>query len=240
MTEQGWLACTNPEAMLRGLRGKASNRELYLYAVACCRQIWGRLDDVRSRLAAEVIERYADGLASRGELRDAMNQAGQAAGGQYALTQVWQDDMMLGLVGWGNGYTVLPAAVLVAPNADAERDAWGYARYVSFMAVTCAAGHGWLSRYQRWRAERKSQCGLLRDLFGNSSRPAAFDLARRTSDAISLATSAYEERAFDRLPILADALEEAGCDERALLDHLRGPGAHVRGCWGLDLVLGRS
>jgi len=55
-----------------------------------------------------------------------------------------------------------------------------------------------------------------------------------------LATTIYEERAFDRLPILADALEEAGYDSAELLAHLRGPGRHVRGCWALDLLLGKG
>ena len=50
----------------------------------------------------------------------------------------------------------------------------------------------------------------------------------------------YQERAFERLPILADALEEAGCDDPDILSHLRGPGPHVRGCWALDLVLGKA
>jgi hypothetical protein len=54
-----------------------------------------------------------------------------------------------------------------------------------------------------------------------------------------LAEASYEEQAFDRLPILADALEEAGCSDEALLGHLRGPGPHVKGCWALDLVLGK-
>jgi hypothetical protein len=58
--------------------------------------------------------------------------------------------------------------------------------------------------------------------------------------AWNLAWDMYEEQAFEQLPILADALEEAGCDERLLLEHLRGPGPHCRGCWGLDLVLRRA
>ena len=55
-----------------------------------------------------------------------------------------------------------------------------------------------------------------------------------------LARSVYDERRFADLPILADALEEAGCDNAELLTHLRGPGPHVRGCWALDLLLGKA
>jgi hypothetical protein len=54
-----------------------------------------------------------------------------------------------------------------------------------------------------------------------------------------LAASIYEQRAFDRLPVLADALEEAGCTDADILGHLRGPGPHVRGCWAVDLILGK-
>jgi hypothetical protein len=89
-------------------------------------------------------------------------------------------------------------------------------------------------------AERAAQAGLLRDLFGNPFRPAAADHRWRTAAAVALAKSVYVERVFDRLPILADALEEAGCGDADLLVHCRGEGPHVRGCWAVDLVLGKA
>jgi hypothetical protein len=61
-----------------------------------------------------------------------------------------------------------------------------------------------------------------------------------TADVRALAEAAYADRAFDRLPILADALEEAGCTDRSMLDHCRQPGEHVRGCWVVDLVFGKA
>jgi hypothetical protein len=82
---------------------------------------------------------------------------------------------------------------------------------------------------------------LVREIFDNPFRPAAFDTAWRTSDAMALATGIYEERAFDRMPILADALQDAGCTSEDILNHLRDAHAtHVRGCWALDLVLGKD
>lgn len=84
---------------------------------------------------------------------------------------------------------------------------------------------------------------LLREIIGNPFQPITIDPAMRTWNAgcvERLAHAIYDERAFERLPILADALEEAGCDLAALLDHLRGPGPHFRGCWALDAVLGRA
>ncbi|MFO0852374.1 MAG: hypothetical protein U0871_28010 [Gemmataceae bacterium] len=81
---------------------------------------------------------------------------------------------------------------------------------------------------------------LVRDIVGNPFRPVAFDPGWRTSTAVALARQMYDARDFGLLPVLADALEEAGCDAAALLAHCRGPGPHVRGCWAVDLVLGNS
>ena len=80
----------------------------------------------------------------------------------------------------------------------------------------------------------------LRDIFGNPFRPVAFADSWRSETAVALASGVYAERAFDRMPILADALEEAGCDHADVLSHCRGPGPHVRGCWVVDGVLGKS
>jgi hypothetical protein len=87
-------------------------------------------------------------------------------------------------------------------------------------------------------------CRLLREFFGDPFRPApAIDpewLAWDHGLAARLARAIYDEHRFDELPVLADALEEAGCADAALLSHLRGPGPHARGCWALDLILGKS
>ena len=85
-----------------------------------------------------------------------------------------------------------------------------------------------------------TQCDLLRCIFGNPFRPVAFDPRWRSETAVALAAGIYDGRHFDRLPILADALEDAGCDAVELLNHLRGPGPHARGCWAVDAVLGRE
>jgi hypothetical protein len=98
-----------------------------------------------------------------------------------------------------------------------------------------------------WRsgttAERVTQAALLRDLFGNPFRPVALDsawLAWQGGTIPKLAQAIYDDRAFDRLPVLADALLDAGCEDADLLGHLRGPGPHVRGCWPVDLLLGKG
>ena len=89
-------------------------------------------------------------------------------------------------------------------------------------------------------AEGVAMARLLRDIFGKSFRPATFSPEWRTSAAVALARGMYESRDFSAMPILADALQDAGCDSADVLDHCRGPGPHVRGCWVVDLVLGKE
>jgi hypothetical protein len=82
---------------------------------------------------------------------------------------------------------------------------------------------------------------LLRDIFGNPFRPVTFSPSWRTDTAVALARQMYESREFSAMPILADALQEAGCDNDDILFHCRDANAtHVRGCWVVDLVLGKE
>ena len=90
------------------------------------------------------------------------------------------------------------------------------------------------------RCQTKARRKWVHEIFGNPFRFVAFSDAWRTSDVMLLAKGIYEEKAFDRMPILADALQDADCDDDALLAHLRDASAtHVRGCWALDVVLGK-
>jgi hypothetical protein len=88
--------------------------------------------------------------------------------------------------------------------------------------------------------ELRSPTGPLRDVFGNPFRPVTFDPRWRTADVLGLARGIYEDRAFDRLPLLADALMDAGCADEQVIGHCRSGGPHVRGCWVVDLVLGKE
>jgi hypothetical protein len=91
------------------------------------------------------------------------------------------------------------------------------------------------------RDERVAQCDLIRDIFGNPFRSLSFSPAWRTSTVVSLARGMYDSRAFSAMPILADALQDAGCDNADILNHCRDPEQpHVRGCWVVDLMLGRE
>jgi hypothetical protein len=88
-----------------------------------------------------------------------------------------------------------------------------------------------------------TQCAILRDLVSNPFRPVTIDpswLVWNSGTIPRMAQAIYDERRYSDLPILADALEEASCDNAKILTHCRGPGPHVRGCWVLDLILSKS
>ena len=91
--------------------------------------------------------------------------------------------------------------------------------------------------------QRKHLCDLIRDLFGYPCRRHSFSplwLARHAATVGALAQAIYDEERFTDLPVLADALEEAGCTNPHILEHCRGPGPHARGCWVVDLLLGKE
>jgi hypothetical protein len=90
------------------------------------------------------------------------------------------------------------------------------------------------------RSEKAIQSDLIRDIIGNPFRPVIFDPSWLDSTVIELARSIYDARDFDRMPMLGDALEKAGCNNRTILDHCRGQVKHVRGCWVVDHLLGKS
>jgi hypothetical protein len=110
-----------------------------------------------------------------------------------------------------------------------------------------AAAAGWAVRLASYAPDRGTeqavQARLLRDLFGDLIRPVRVDpcwVAWNSDTIPNLAQAIYDERRFADLPILADALEDAGCTDREILDHCRGPGLHVCGCWAVDLLLGKG
>lgn len=272
MTEAEWLACTDPEAMLRFLLGKpaarsggllgwlglvrqsaeaeaagaarASDRKLRLFACACCRRIWDLLVDERSRQAVEVAERYADGLASEEQRQAAESAAWDAA--DAILTKP--------AVGAARLRRTDPTGLLLAKGQVRQ---WRYAAHAAIEAVggdveaamdeviraateeAFYSGLEWAAR----AAGPAARLRLLRDIFGNPFRPPVVRpawLAWNDGTVRKLAAAVYENRRFEDLPILADALEEAGCDDAGMLAHCHGGGEHVPGCWVVDQLLERE
>ncbi len=220
MTEAEWFRCLEPQKMADYLSdiNRGSGRKCRLFVCACVRRIWHLLTDERLRLAVELSEQAADGLVTDKYIEDA-----------------WLDWIDQGDFGSGGdaGIAAL-AATGVSARWDWE-DAHDYA--VSAVAGTDA----------EVAVERQTQGDLMRCIMGNPFRPIGLCATRVTPGLLSLAQTAYVERhpgsgylAPSRLAVLADALEEAGCSEQAVLDHLRSPGPHVRGCWPVDLVLAKE
>jgi hypothetical protein len=110
-------------------------------------------------------------------------------------------------------------------------------QWVPDTEVEEANGYAVLAAFITAEAET---CELIRDVFANPFRAVALDSGWRTPKVTALAQAIYDERSFDRLPVLADALEEAGCHDADILNHCRRPGPHARGCWVVDLILGRQ
>jgi hypothetical protein len=239
MDEQQWLASADPQAMLRRLiRGQdvwpinpydpvhsgrhplASDRKLRLFACACCRQVWDRLTDPRSRRAVEVAEMYAD--------------EGEAVAKAMGKAWLYLD--------------------MEAPHEDG----WVWA------AGSCSDNlPRWLNDPMPARdrlVPPAAQADLLRCLFGNPFRDSqrlrslhhvegkTYEftsprlrswLAWNNGTVPRLAEQIYADLDWAALPVLADALEESGCVDADLLGHLRGPGPHAKGCWAIDLLLGK-
>jgi hypothetical protein len=222
MTEQEWLTQVEPGGILRFLWDNGSDRKLRLFACACCRQVWHCLTDRRCRAAVEQAERYADGLVSKRSLTTFRVEARKAVRRQ-------------GIPYWrGRAFHACLNAVEDVPAPEVA----GLAAQDAYGAVLCGDGDH--------TAACLAQTALLRDIF-RPFRPVTLDTAWQTPQVVALAQAAYDQRELPaghldpaRLAVLADALEDAGCDQADLLDHLRGPGPHVRGCWAVDLLLGMS
>jgi hypothetical protein len=239
MTEAEWEKCSDPGQMLELLRacGMLSERKSRLFAAACCRRIWEVMTDDRSREAVAVCERYADGEVGRKQLVAARRLASSATrlSGLSAADRVLADNTVRHAAGVALNACRNPRSA--KPLDVAESTAYWASRLVYHVPGEMG--------------ERAAQCSILRDLFGPPPfLPVVVQRAWLAfSDGLvrSLAVAAYREREMPegnldaaRLGVLADALADAGCADSELLDHLRGPGPHVRGCRVLDAILGLS
>jgi hypothetical protein len=235
MTETEWLACPDRDMLLDHVFPRAGRRKLRLFLCALARRLWDRLSDPRSRRAVEMAE----------ELADAPN-ASDFYGLETMIVDQWIEARkeasaaLAGLLG-----SAFYRAAAVACYTLSTLPLSGHSHYVKVQASHAAAAWGFVSRpdHALRRKEMQAQCRILRDLFGNPFRPPGLDpawLRWRDGAVKKWARRIYEERRFDELPVLGDALEEAGCIDRTTLAHCRGSGEHVRGCWVVDLLLGKS
>jgi hypothetical protein len=213
--------------MLHFLHSRSSERKVRLFSIACCRRIWHLLPNDSCRNAVDLSELSVEGLATEQQLREVKDRC-------------WGDswDKESGLFAYHFGQEAV--AYLL------HNDAYMAADGVSWQAAV-ATGTGKLQsdglHYETNDVEKAAQSSLIRDIFGNPFRSIALDPAwLRWHDGliVSMSRQMYDSRDFVDMPVLADALEDAGCDIDDILTHCRQPGEHVRGCWVVDLLLGKE
>jgi hypothetical protein len=231
MTEGEWHTTHLPLPMLRRYPAAWDERKVRLFWCACLRRAWPTLVEDRTRELVELVE------------RNPLDAGGELTAELVAFRKAAQLDFP------GRGferhpdYWALrvflfrppdPLVVLLTEIADRAG-----AAAVRRSRHEPATAPWWAPPPPPGSPERARQCRLIREVFGNPFRPARPDPAWLTSDVLLLARGIAADRAFDRMPILADALQDAGCYDAGVLDHCRGAGDHVRGCWVIEALLGK-
>lgn len=264
MTEEEWDRCEDWRPMLAALGDGIGERKGLLYLCAGMRHIWPLFYHEASRSTVEVVERMADGRATAEEIdkidksdwdsmiptmatvSDGPRGPSDATRGFLAgVVRVLQTHAAREIV--AGVRMLLESGVLAeADLLDAERLRNTERRLVNAANIPhrCfnrIVDEGLLGPHMlgHLSAEPEWPGGwLVREIFGNPFRPPRFDPAWQTPDVVGLARTIYDEKAFDRLPILSDALLDAGCHEDRIVAHCREVGPHARGCWVVDRVLG--
>lgn len=247
MVNAEWLTCDDPALMLAWLRsiGGTSERKVRLFAVACCRRVWPWLSEESSRIAVEVAERFADGQASLDELQLAQQEVGASAeyargvacaiydpyfhGHSNITDEEFRALLIADAVQWAAALSVWPGReTLYPPATTAIRD-----------MIQAATGASASLASNLTVPRRHAQ--LLRDLI-HLDPPCIPSSWLRWNDGtvVKMAQTIYDERQWEDMPILADALEDAGCDSDDILRHCREHAEHARGCWVVDLLLGKE
>ncbi len=223
MTHDQWLRCaTDPTWMINAIRNRVSARKLRLFAVACAQQVFPHvLTPFRAPIMdmLEMAERYAEGNATAAEL--------------LAIQNVFRfnEDTRVGYeVCVQDAHAAARRTLQEAPNVVLRSDQGEVLHRLRDPYEADALRE----------AEQSKQTTLARCIFGNPLKKFTFSVNWCTTNTVALAQRIYDERDFTLLPILADALQDAGCDDERFLGHCHAPGPHARGCWGVDRLLGRS
>jgi hypothetical protein len=237
MTEQDWLTSSDPVLLMCGLQNRISQRKCDLFDLACAEGVSAAWPDPFCReyhsYMSRVVEGYDPPDDEFDQLRDAIDEL---------VRSTWDNAQSRFDERGSLDQTVIEAvrrydAVALLSSVQVSMEWWFWLNSIELVAIPTtpqeAADAIQLGTY-------RDHLPLLRCIVGNPFRPVTCNPSWRTSTAVSLAEAIYAERAFDRLPILADALEEAGCTQPDVLTHCRGDGPHARGCWVVDLILGKA
>jgi len=222
LTEDLWLTSASPNTLLHYLRPWTRHRrKLQLYVCGWYRHCWPLLNEPCRQLV-EVCERANSGFASQAQVTAAKRavkvraQKEWAESGPNGLAEVGPGLLRQLRLEHLPGLERMPPVITYFDGTDEQRR----------------------RNEEEHAALTKVQLALLREVLGNPFRRSAFENTWRTSKIVALSQWIYANFAFDCLSVLADVLEDAGCVDKQLLDHCRGPGLHVRGCWALDFALG--
>jgi len=228
VNEKEWLVEEDVYALLDHV-AHTSVRKSRLFALACYQRAREYCAFRESRELALVVQRFVDEKATSVELDEAKRRLWNAI--EESPVPDWVTDARE-----YRTYRYWPDKIPLRAAEDAV-DTFAVAE----AAIYIDTEH---PRPEREEAElHPALAAVVRDLFGNPFRPVTLDpalLGWNNEGAPRLAQSIYDEEAFDRLGELADTLAEAGCTNREVLDHCRSAGPHVRGCWVVDLLLGKS
>lgn len=249
MDEEDWLACAEPAKMLEFVKEKASDRKFRLFGCSCCRRIWHLIADPRSRQAVEASERFAEGTLSETELHLAQQQAHEAseairlawafAAAKVALPPRWWETMPESAVtAMLSGNSILNELELWEEVAEIAGDtSWATASEtidVAGEALPVGSAQYYAAFKEAKGKERLTQVGILRHIFGNPFQPYPAP-AHWPSTVVQLAASLYY--GHDCSFALHDALLEVGHPE--LAKHFQEKD-HPKGCWALDVILGKE
>jgi hypothetical protein len=233
VTEADWLTCPEPGTLLDYLnqRDDASPRKFFLAGAACVRRVWHLLDRPELRAVVEAAEQFADGVLTREQLSSFTTAAADIH------RDLPREDLRL----WASLAAFQLRHDPRGNHGKAEHTMTAIDDASRVIALATGAAESSDAWYAARFAEMRIQANLYRCVLGNPFRPVTFAPEWRTDTALALARQMYESREFGAMPILADALQDAGCNEPAILDHCRDASlTHVRGCWATDLVLGKS
>ncbi len=239
MTEKDWLVSETPRDMCCGFPGTMSKRKAILLAIAALKPCAATLslDDLKEVellvcLAEQVIEGKGDLLRKRRNICQRLRD----------IFQEYDDPTSSGIKGYCFNAIRRTIDLLYARPNDIK-GVMSNIFYLTHQVAGFNAGGGNTGYGAALASAKLSHVHLLREVFGNPFQLTQIDpawLAWNEGVVAKIARTIYQEQTFNQLPVLADALEDAGCDEAEILNHLRGPGPHVRGCWALDLVLGKT
>jgi hypothetical protein len=242
MTEEEWLACEDLKKMMEFAGLRCSNRRLQLFAAGCCMRFWDFLgQSVQEAVIAA--EKHADGLLKDEDLEVISQKATQhfeSRKQEFEPSQKWSLDYELAGPAVAIYITSRQANLLTYLTECTRRLSAAIASSRTASESSSKKNHKLIKRNADHAAlvEMETQISLLRDIF--PFHPITLSPSWLTSTVVYLANQMYESRDFSAMPILADALQDASCDNPQILEHCRGPGPHVRGCFVLDACLGKS